>query len=68
MGNLNPSLKIGKMESLFPRMELKSKSGYTINEEVKMEENLVGIEDFQKLDLRVAKVLEAEAVQVLPGF
>ena len=27
-----------------------------------MEENLVGIEDFQKLDLRVAKVLEAEAV------
>ena len=88
-GNLKPGLKIGKMESLFPRMESKSKSGsiypsrqsstqaersggtaLTINgstklimkEENKVEENLVGIEDFQKLDLRVAKVLEAEAV------
>lgn len=64
-GNLNPGLKIGKMESLFPRMELKTKSGstkLTMKEENTMEENLVGIEDFQKLDLRVAKVLEAEAV------
>ncbi|OGC79638.1 MAG: hypothetical protein A2145_04930 [candidate division Zixibacteria bacterium RBG_16_40_9] len=69
-GNLKPGLEIGKMESLFPRMESKSKSGnltngsisLAIKEKNTMEENLVGIEDFQKLDLRVAKVLEAEAV------
>ncbi len=77
-GNLKPGIQIGKMESLFPRMELKSKNrdtkngsislaingsaALTMKEENKVEENLVGIEDFQKLDLRVAKVLEAEAV------
>lgn len=56
-GNLKPGLKIGKMESLFPRIQIEPKK-----ETSTMEENLVGIEDFQKLDLRVAKVLEAEAV------
>ncbi|EQB62738.1 MAG: hypothetical protein RBG1_1C00001G0317 [candidate division Zixibacteria bacterium RBG-1] len=61
-GNLKPGLEIGKMESLFPRMESKTKSGNLTKESIAMEENLVGIEDFQKLDLRVAKVLEAEAV------
>ncbi len=61
-GNLKPGLEIGKMESLFPRMESKSKTANITKESIKMEENLVGIEDFQKLDLRVAKVLEAEAV------
>lgn len=55
-GNLKPGLEIGKMESLFPRMQQEKKEAIT------MEENLIGLEDFQKLDLRVAKILEAEAV------
>ena len=49
-----------KGESLFPRVEEENKS-----EEKKMmeTENVISYEDFQKIDLRVAKVLAAENIK-----
>jgi methionyl-tRNA synthetase len=59
-GGLKPGGGVRKGESLFPRVE----------EEIKTEEkkemetaNVISYEDFQKIDLRVAKVLAAENVK-----
>ena len=60
-GELNPGGKVQKGESLFPRVEEK------INEEKGKEKMdpvpVISFEDFQKIDLRVAKVLYAEPVK-----
>ena len=60
-GELNPGGKVQKGESLFPRVEEK------ISEEKGKEKMdpvpVISFEDFQKIDLRVAKVLYAEPVK-----
>lgn len=53
--------RIEKGEPLFPRIELKRKEE-TDKEEAVME-NLIGIEDFTKVELRVGRVIEAERVK-----
>jgi methionyl-tRNA synthetase len=58
-GGLKPGTAVRRGEALFPRVEFK-------REEEEMEEFRslpeISFEEFQKADLRVAKVLEAEAV------
>ncbi|OGC78196.1 MAG: methionine--tRNA ligase subunit beta, partial [candidate division Zixibacteria bacterium RBG_16_50_21] len=55
-GVLPKGQNLGKIEALFPRMETKKV-------EVKpVEDNLIGIEDFGKVQLRVAEVRQAEKV------
>ncbi|GLI54259.1 methionine--tRNA ligase [Thermodesulfovibrio yellowstonii] len=53
-----------KIEQLFPRIELKKEEQTKANtkEEVKLEE-LISIEDFMKIKLKVGKVLQAERVK-----
>lgn len=57
--SLPDSITVGKVEPLFPRIEIKE-------EEKKMEEKkeeYITIEDFAKIKMRVGKVLEAEKVE-----
>jgi len=57
-GGLRPGGRIKKGEALFPRVEEESKT------EEKMETiPLISMEDFQKLDLRVGKILAAENIK-----
>jgi methionyl-tRNA synthetase len=59
-GGLKPGGRVYKGESLFPRVEEENKT----EEKKKMEtENVISFEDFQKIDLRVAKVLAAENIK-----
>jgi methionyl-tRNA synthetase len=59
-GGLKPGGGVYKGESLFPRVEEENKT----EEKKKMEtENAISYEDFQKIDLRVAKVLSAENIK-----
>lgn len=55
-GRLKHGTILEKHEPLFPRIEKKEVV------EVKTEEKKISFEEFQKLDLRIAKVLEAERV------
>jgi methionyl-tRNA synthetase len=64
-GYLKPGTKIGEIVPLFPRLSeqkplAEETKGVEVSEEIKDE---IGIEDFAKLDIRVAKVLEAERVE-----
>ncbi|MCJ7497061.1 MAG: methionine--tRNA ligase subunit beta, partial [candidate division Zixibacteria bacterium] len=66
-GYLKPGTKIGEIIPLFPRLMgtkpievSKGKSEVISEKEEKME---ISIEDFAKLDIRVAKVLEVERVE-----
>ncbi len=65
-GKLPTGIKVRKGEALFPRIE-QDKAGQGQNlkkqEANKMGEELITIEDFAKLDLRVATVLECEKVE-----
>jgi len=59
--------KIGRKEILFPRVEFrektkKEKEGEILKTNLKTNLNLISFEDFQKIDLRVAKVISAERV------
>ncbi len=59
-GGLNPGGRVRKGESLFPRIE----EGPKKEEKEKMEtSDTITYEEFQKLDLRVAKVLAAENIK-----
>jgi methionyl-tRNA synthetase len=59
-GGLKPGGGVRKGESLFPRVEEEIKT----EEKNKMETaNVISYEDFQKIDLRVAKVLAAENIK-----
>jgi methionyl-tRNA synthetase len=59
-GGLKPGGGVRKGESLFPRVEEEIKT----EEKKKMETaNVISYEDFQKIDLRVAKVLSAENIK-----
>ncbi|MGC8868702.1 MAG: methionine--tRNA ligase [Sulfurihydrogenibium sp.] len=61
---LPTNLQIGEVKPLFPRIEIKQeeKGMEEKKEEVKQEE-LITIEDFAKIKMRVGKVLEAEKVE-----
>jgi methionyl-tRNA synthetase len=59
-GGLAPGSQVQKGEALFPRVEEESKT----EEKEKMEtSNLITMEEFQKLDLRVGKILAAENIK-----
>jgi len=59
-GGLKPGGQVHKGESLFPRIE----EGPKREEKEKMEpSNIITYEEFQKLDLRAAKVLAAENIK-----
>jgi methionyl-tRNA synthetase len=59
-GGMKPGGEVRKGESLFPRVEEEIKT----EEKKKMETaNVISYEDFQKIDLRVAKVLSAENIK-----
>jgi methionyl-tRNA synthetase len=63
-GVLEPGRRIGTPEALFPRLEKKTKteeSEVIVNQEKSLPE--ISFEEFSKMDLRVAVVLEAERVQ-----
>jgi methionyl-tRNA synthetase len=56
-GALKAGQKLGKIEALFPRMEREDKKV-----EVPVQDNLINLEDFSKVQLRVAEVKQAEKV------
>jgi methionyl-tRNA synthetase len=59
-GGMKPGGEVRKGDSLFPRVEEEIKT----EEKKKMETaNVISYEDFQKIDLRVAKVLSAENIK-----
>lgn len=66
-GNMPSGIKVSRGEVLFPRIEKKENT--MVNEtkvetkEVKKETSYITIEDFAKVDLRVAEVIAAEKVE-----
>ncbi|MCK4385404.1 MAG: methionine--tRNA ligase, partial [candidate division Zixibacteria bacterium] len=54
-GVLKPGTKVGKPESLFPRIQIRI--------EAKKEETEISFEEFSKIDFRVAEVKEAQKVK-----
>lgn len=67
--SLRPGNKLGEIEILFPQIEddviKKLNDEYSGKKDAKAEEesvNLIDIEDFRKLELKVAKVIECEKV------
>ncbi len=56
-GVLKAGQKLGKIEPLFPRKEKEPKKVEAI-----VEDNLIGIEDFGRVQLKVAEVMQAEKV------
>ncbi len=69
-GKLKPNTKVNRKGALFPRIDLKkwekqraSSKEKVQEKEPKTDDNLWSIEDFRKLDLRVAKVISVENVK-----
>jgi methionyl-tRNA synthetase len=62
-GGLKPNTTVIKGEHLFPRIVAEEKVGEKIKMEKKEEANLITIDDFAKVDLRVGKIIEAEKVE-----
>jgi methionyl-tRNA synthetase len=64
-GVLKPGTKVGKPESLFPRIQTRSEPSEPIEVEKKGEETMpeIPFEEFSKIDFRVAEVKEAEKVK-----
>lgn len=65
-GKLPTGIKVRKGEALFPRIEhdeTKQQKNKKEKGESKMNEDLITIDDFAKIDLRVATVLECEKVE-----
>jgi methionyl-tRNA synthetase len=63
-GTLAPGTHLGPTESLFPRIEktVEELRGMSSTEPTAPPDPRITIDDFMKVELRVAKVLEAEAV------
>ena len=69
-GTLQPGTPLGPTEPLFPRIEksleelrgMATQDASQPSEKAAAEDARISIDDFMKVDLRVAKVLEAEAV------
>ncbi|KAA5804414.1 methionine--tRNA ligase subunit beta, partial [Thermoanaerobacterium thermosaccharolyticum] len=67
-GLLKPGTKVKRGENIFPRIDVEKEIKEAEKEspkkvEVKEETNYIKIDDFAKIDLRVAEVLEAEKVE-----
>jgi methionyl-tRNA synthetase len=65
-GKLPSGIKVRRGETIFPRIDMeKSQHGENENkqEESKVEEKFISIDDFAKVDLRVATVIECERVE-----
>ncbi len=65
-GKLPSGIKVRKGEIIFPRIEKdgpQEAQNKIEQEENKLEENLISIDDFAKVDLMVARVLECEKVE-----
>lgn len=52
-----------RIEQIFPRIELKKENELNLAKKEKVMEELISIEDFMKIKLKVGKVLEAERVK-----
>jgi methionyl-tRNA synthetase len=61
-GRLTPGIPLGTPEPIFPRIKAEKPKGKA-KPQAKKKEELITIDDFRKLDLRVAEVLEAERVE-----
>ncbi|MGE5473662.1 MAG: methionine--tRNA ligase [Ignavibacteriales bacterium] len=65
-GMIKAGTKVKKADAIFPRIEFKQEVNAPepkVEVSVKKEDNYITIDDFAKLDLRVAKVLKAEKVE-----
>jgi len=62
-GKLPTGIKVRKGEIIFPRIEKEDGGEESEKGESGMEDNMISIEEFAKIDLRVAKVLECEKVE-----
>ncbi|MCK4910633.1 MAG: methionine--tRNA ligase [Thermodesulfovibrionales bacterium] len=75
-GGLKPGTELNKLDNLFPRIDTKKKKDKKIkqekkkvqpnnldNIEKKKDDGLINIKDFAKVELKTAKVLEAERVE-----
>lgn len=66
VGRLNKKCRIKKGEGLFPRIEEKQSAvsdQLSEKKEKTMNESLIDIQDFAKIDLRIARVLEAKKIE-----
>ncbi len=63
-GKLRPYGKVAKPVPLFPRQQrLKPATPKTPEKSKKAEKNLISIDDFSKVDIRVAQIIKAERIQ-----
>ncbi len=78
-GGLRPGTKLHKLDNLFPRIDTKKKKEKKVkqekkkvqpnnknnkdNDEKKKDDGLINIKDFAKVELKTAKVIEAERVE-----
>nr|PZN06005.1 MAG: methionine--tRNA ligase [Bacillota bacterium] len=66
-GVLPAGLKTGDKKIIFPRIEgpveVKTEKAKTEEEKPKVEQNIITIDEFAKIDLRVAEVLEASRIE-----
>ncbi len=73
-GGLKPGTELNKLDNLFPRIDTKKKKEKKVkqekkkvqendNEEKKKDDGLINIKDFAKVELKTAKVIEAERVE-----
>ncbi len=69
-GCLKPGTKIQKGDPLFPRIDLKKKSGKDAGAHIKApvssepaKDNLISINDFAKVELKTGKIIQAEKVK-----
>ena len=62
-GRLDPGTKLSPTESLFPRIEYKKRVRKKKMEKKTKKEERIDVNHFQKLDLRVGKILEVESIK-----
>jgi len=62
-GKLEPGTFVKPGKVIFPRIEKQKKTKDEIKIEEKPQKEIISYEDFQKLDLRIAKVISAEEIK-----
>ncbi|MFC1669245.1 methionine--tRNA ligase [Spirochaetota bacterium] len=62
LNHLDEGNEVSEIEILFPRIDMEKKKDEK-TEKPKVDEGLLDIKDFAKVDIRVAKILEAEIVE-----
>ncbi len=61
-GKLTPGTRVSKVAALFPRVE-EEKSAQATGSKTKPKQEMITIEEFSRLDLRVAEIVAAERVE-----